>query len=88
LIQAAPELTKSFLLTKEKPNFVPKAILERKKKEHEGIEKQQIASMIENEIVQEEEEKAIVKKAETKASAYSIPRPDIGLDEDDDDFAD
>lgn len=88
MIQAAPELTKSFLLTKEKPNFVPKALLERKKKETDGYEKQQIASMIENEIVQEEEEKAIVKKAETKASSYSIPRPDFGLDEDDDDFAD
>lgn len=76
------------MLTKEKPNFVPKALLQRKQKESEGIEKQQIASKIENEIEQEAEEQAIIKKAEVKQAIYSIPRPEFGLDDDDNEFAD
>lgn len=88
LIQQAPQLTKEFMLTKERPNFVPRQIADKLKKDQELKEQQVLREAVDKELLEEEALKKVVKKAESDTNLLAVPRPQFALDEDDEDFED
>jgi hypothetical protein len=76
------------MLRKEKPNFVPRQIVEKIKKEQEAKEAEAIKAIVDKELQEEEISKQLVKKAEETKKVLVIPRPQFALDEDDDEFED
>jgi hypothetical protein len=88
LIQEGPQLTQAFLLRKEKPNFIPKQLAEKFKRDQEAKEQQELSAHVDKELLEEEMSKQVIKKAELQTHKLTVPRPQFTLDEDDEEFED
>lgn len=79
--------TPEFLLTKQRPNFMPSSVISQQKKMEKEKEDIKIKEEIERDMQVDEREEQIIRKARTTPS-ISIPKPASMLDEDDDSFGD
>lgn len=85
VVEEKAQLSQAYLLTKEKPNFIPRALLSRKKQEEEQALTEAIGRQVEVDMKEEEEVQAVLKAAqEKKKIAVDIPRPAFSLDDADD----
>lgn len=86
VLEEKAQLSQAYLLTKEKPNFIPRALLSRKKQEEEQALTEAVGRRVEVDMQEEEAEKAALKAAqEKKKLAVIVPRPAFSLDDADDD---
>lgn len=80
-------LKQEYLLTKQRPNFMPTAIRHRQKKQELETAERREREALELEERQELEREAILSRAK-RVVALDVPKPAGLLDEDDDSFAD